>query len=358
MSNSYSDRYQCSGCGAILDPGERCFDCFGGQKNVAPELEPPKATNEIIAPLLYGENAEKSRGEDGVELISLIQEPIIEEHLRTLKDEIETMVADAVALVCTEETIQSVKATRSALNKRFEELEDKRKAIKAAVLDKYNSFEAVYKECVTTPFKRADLDLKKKVSDVEVEMKRRCENALREYFLELCEAHHIDFVPYERLGITISMADAKAKTQPPKKLREQVTQFITGVARSVETISEMENADEIMQEYKRILDAASAIGTVLERHRRIEEEKAAREARAVAKAQEAEAVRKVEAFAPPTVVQTPVEAPTEAPSFAPPTPVQAAQDERIYKCKFTAFATKAQLKRLKEFMNTEGIRYE
>ena len=301
--------------------------------------------------------SEKSSTEAEQELISLIQEPIIVEHLRSLKAEIETMVADAQALVCTEETIQSVKKTRTDLNKRFEALESKRKAIKSAVLDKYNAFEAVYKECVSNAFKRADIDLKQKISDVESDMKQRCEDLLRDYFSELCDAHHIDFVTYERVGIVISMADAKAKTQPPKKLREQVTRFVTGISQSMATISEMENADEIMAVFKQTLDSTGAIGTVLERHRRIEAEKAAREARAAARAREAEAVKKVEAFAPPTVVQAPV----AMPSFAPPAPAQPVQqqaDNRLKKCAFVYYGTLSQLKELKEFMEKSGGRFE
>lgn len=58
-----------------------------------------------------------------------------------------------------------------------------------------------------------------------------------------------------------------------------------------------------------------------------------------AQAREAEAVAKVDAAAPP-VVQPPVEA------------------EQVYKCTFTVHATKPQLRRLKEFLNQEGIRYE
>ena len=106
----------------------------------------------------------------------------------------------------------------------------------------------------------------------------------------------------------------------------------------------MDDADEIMDEFKRSLDTASAIATVQERHRRIEAEKAARAEWEAVKAQEAEAVRKVEAFAPP-VEQEPVAAPVMEP-------------EKEYRCTFTVRATKPQLNRLKEFLNQEGIKYE
>ena len=274
------------------------------------------------------------------ELISLVQIPVIEERLLEVKARVDKRVADAVALVCTEETIQSVKATRTELNKEFGELEDLRKAVKAAVLDPYNRFEAVYKECVSIAYKSADADLKQKVNDVETDMKRRCEDGLREYYTELCAAHHIDFIPFERTGVVVSLADAKAKTQPPKKLREQLSQFVAKIEHDVALIASMDDADEIMEAYHRSLDAAVAIGIVQERHRRIEEAKAARAAREEAQSREAEAVKKVEAFAPPVVREPEVAA------------------EPIARYRFTVTATKTQLKKLKEFMNMEGIQYE
>lgn len=271
------------------------------------------------------------------ELIRLIQAPIIEERLRVLKAEIAQMTAEAMSLVCTEETVQAVKATRSDLNRQFSELEEQRKAIKAAVLDPYNRFEVVYRECVSDAFEQADADLKQKISDVESDMKRRCEDGLREYFAELCAVHHIDFVAYEQAGILVSMADARAKTQPPKKLREQLAAFVQDVAETLQNISGMAHAEEILVEYKQTLQAAVSISTVQERHRRIEAEQEAQAALAEVKAHEAEAVKKVEAFAPP------VEVPA-APDTA--------------RVTFTIVDTVDRLKLLKQFLVSNGYKYE
>ena len=94
-----------------------------------------------------------------------------------------------------------------------------------------------------------------------------------------------------------------------------------------------------MVEFKRSLDAPAAISTVQERHRRIEAEKEAQALREEQRAREAEAVAKVEAAAPP-VTEPPVES------------------EKVYRCSFSVVATKTQLKKLKDFMIQEGIRYE
>ena len=268
------------------------------------------------------------------ELIVVKQLPIIEERLHTLKARWEQMTLDAEYMICTEETIQAIKAFRADMRKEFDALEGQRKQIKKAVMGPYDQFETVYKDCVTTAFKKADDTCARKISDVESYMKRRCEDDLREYFAELCSVHHLDWLEYERAGIKVDMASAKAKM--PKKLREQLAAFVTQVGDSVGRIVELDNADEIMVEFRRTLDAADAICTVQERHQRIEEERAAQESRKAVLEQETEIVRQVEALAPPT-------------QDAPP---------KIVRCTFTVRTTMEKLKKLKQFLNMEGIQYE
>ncbi len=271
------------------------------------------------------------------ELIHVAQLPVIEERLRAMKETVDKRVGEALALVCNEETVQAVKAVRADLNKEFQVLEEQRKAAKKAVLGPYEQFEAVYKECVSDAFRAADAALKGKVDATEREIKQRCEDGLREYFVELCAAERIDFIRFEQSGVKVDMTSAKQKT--PKKLREQLADFVSGIARSVELISGMDDTEEIMVEFKRTLDAPAAISAVQERHRRIDAEKEAQALREVQRAREAEVVAKVEA-AVPTAVEPPVEA------------------KQVYKCTFTVHATKPQLRKLKGFLNQEGIRYE
>lgn len=268
------------------------------------------------------------------ELIRVVALPVIEEQLRTLKDRWEQRAAEAESMVCTEDTVRAVKAFRAEMRREFDEVEALRKAAKQAVMESYNQFEAVYKECVTAAFQRADNACSRKVSEVEEDMKQRCEDGLRDYFSELCAVHHLDWLTYERAGVKVDMASAKAKT--PKKLREQLAAFVTGVAESVERINTLEDAGEIMVEYQKTLDAAGAICTVKDRHQRIKEQEQFREARSAIRAQEAEMVRRVEALAPPVQAEPP----------------------KTVKCTFTVRTTMDKLKKLKEFLNMEGIQYE
>jgi len=268
------------------------------------------------------------------EWITVVQTPIIRERLRPLKERWEQRALDAESRVCTEETIQEVKAFRADMRKEFDEVEARRKAAKEAVMSPYYRFEAIYKECVTEIFRRADGTCAQKIGEVEADIKRRCEEGLREYFAELCAVHHLEWLPYERAGIKIDMASAKAKTSG--KLRKQLAEFVVKVNDGVNLIDGMEDSEEIMVEFRRSLDAAQAIQTVLERRRQVEDERAEKEARKAAQAQEAEMVRRVEVLAPPTPVEQP----------------------KIFQCVFTVHTTMEKLKKLKQFLNMEGIQYE
>ena len=67
------------------------------------------------------------------ELIQVKQLPVIEEQLRSMKEQVEARTSEAMSLVCTEETVTAVKKARAELNSQFAELEEQRKAVKKAV---------------------------------------------------------------------------------------------------------------------------------------------------------------------------------------------------------------------------------
>jgi len=276
------------------------------------------------------------------EFIAVRQLPVIEERLRPLKERWERRALDAESMVCTEETIQSVKAFRADMREEFDEVEAQRKAAKQAVMDPYNQFEAVYKEYVTDVFKKADGVCAQKISDVEGDMKRRCEDGLRDYFAELCAVRHLDWLEYERAEIKVDMAAAKAKT--PTKLRKQLADFVTQVGDSVDRINELDDADEIMVEFKRSLDAGDAICTVRERNQRIEAERAELEKRRAVLEQEAEMVHRVEALSPPVAI---------------PAAAEKNPDDIFDRFTYTVFNVKrSQLWKIRDLLNREGIRYE
>ena len=268
------------------------------------------------------------------QLIVVRQLPVIEEHLRTVKPNVEQRVADACALICTPETLQEVKKIRTEMRKEFETLENQRKQVKTAVLAPYDQFLSTYEDCISNPYKRADAELKSKIDSVTSGLKSNCEDGLREYFEELCIAHQVDFLRYSQAGIKVDMTSATAKT--PTKLRNQLEQFVIGVACDLRMIAKMDDAEEIMVEYKTSLSVAKSVAAVQERHRQVEAEKNAAEQRKAVQEQEAEAVERVRSFAPPVA--------QEAPKMA--------------RVTFTVTDTIDRLRLLKQFLNANGYKYE
>ena len=271
-------------------------------------------------------------------LMKVTQLPVIEEHLRSRKEQTEQRVAEAMSLVCTDETLTSVKNIRAEMNREFADAETQRKAIKAAIMEKYDSFESVYRECIADPYKRADADLKAKIDATESEIKSRGEERLLGYFRELCAVNEIDFLSFGQTGVKVDMASARAKT--PKKLMEQIKLKVDGVAQDMKTIGTMgENAPEIMVEYKNNLDLSLAISVVNERHRRAEEEREAVKRHTVSPA--ARAAGDTVAAAPQVV----------------PKRVEQAAVERLT-VSFRVTDTRERLRLLKQFLVSNGYQYE
>ena len=276
--------------------------------------------------------------------IRVVQLPIIEEQLRVLKEEVERRTADAMSLACTADTVQAVKATRAELNRQFAALEEARKSVKKQIMEPYERFEATYKGCVTDLFRSADADLKGKIDAVEGELKSICDQNLQIYFCELRDAKGLPWLEYNRAGISVDMASARAKT--PKKLMDALRLFVDGVAADAKAICGMEDSAEIMAEYKATLDLSRSIATVQERKRRVEAERVAAEERARAEAERkaiAEAASVEEAFAPPVAVELPKA-------------VQRAEDKR-YELVLCVTGTEEQMRLIKQFLAINKYQY-
>lgn len=273
------------------------------------------------------------------ELIRVAQLPVIEEQLRSAKGEVEALVRESMSLACTVDTVREVKRRRAELNKQFASLEEQRKAVKAAVLGPYQCFEAVYRDCISGPFQRADADLKMKIVEVEQDLRGRCEDRLRAYFDELRQVHNVpDWLVFDRAGLKIDLTSAKQAQ--PRKLMDQLNQFVAGVACDLDSIGKLDDGPEVLVEYQQTLNLSQAITAVQDRKRAVEEAQRQAVEREAAEQLVQQAVERVEKAAQPPVAAKAVE------------PV-----EKIYRCVFTVRATKQKLIALREFMRVEGIQY-
>lgn len=208
-----------------------------------------------------------------LQVIELQQLPIIVERLHSVKADIERRTAEATSLICTEETYKSVKEARAQLNKEFKEYEAQRTAIKNKILEPYNAFEQVYRECVTAPFQQSDAELKQKITDVTSGIVAQKTEALMDYYGELVEAADIDWLDDLTYRPKVNMSDSLTS------LKKQAKAFVDGIVADVAAIEDMDNAAEIMVEYRSNLDLPTAIKTVADRHKALEEQRRREEER-------------------------------------------------------------------------------
>lgn len=273
------------------------------------------------------------------EVIEIKQLPIIVEQLQTIKADVTARVDDALSLACTEETVKAVKQARSDLNKEFKDWETKRGEVKKAIMSPYEQFEAVYKDCITDVFKKADTELKDKIAEVENGVKERKAAEVRTYFDEYAQSRNIDFLTFEMSKIKINLSDSL------KKLKESAKAFIDRVSDDLNLIETQEHSTEILVEYKRSLNASAAITTVVDRYKAIEIEKEREAERQLLEQQAQEAEKAVD-----EIITVP-----EEPVITPPT---VEESDPVLTVAFKVTAPKSKLKELKTFLINGGYDYE
>ena len=281
--------------------------------------------------------------ETATSIIAVTQLPIIVQRLYTVKEEFTHMAQDAALLEVSEDTLQIAKKQRAAMTKAFNDLEERRKAVKKQILTPYEEFEKIYRECVTEIYKPCDEALAGKISEIENGLKEKKRSELEAYFKELCASKGIDFLSLADCGVAVNLSTSL------KKLRETISSFVEKVEDELKLIATQTFPEEILVEYKKSLNLARAITAVNERHFAIEQEQKRLEA-AKAKREEAAAAAErveeaVEEFAPPEIEPEPEETP------APP-------EEKIYKVSFTVRASLEKIKELKEFLVKGNYDYE
>nr|DAE22751.1 MAG TPA: Protein of unknown function (DUF1351) [Siphoviridae sp. ct2hZ16] len=294
--------------------------------------------------------------EEMVPVIMLKQLPIIEEHLQLVKANVENRTKNAMQLVCTEETRGDVKKIRAELGKEFAEMEEQRKRVKEAIMQPYNQFEVVYKECISDPYKRADAELKRRIDEVETGLKAEKVKEIQSYFAELCKANNLPWLRFEQMNLKIGLSTSVSG------VKTTLTSTVLRISAEVQELSQHEDAAELLVEYKKSLNVALALSTVRARREQIELQKQQEaERRAVLEQQKAAEEKVQQAIAEaretqPDAVQPPVEevfVPDEEPLTETPA---AAQD--VYEVKFAVRGTIEQLKKLKQFILQEGMTYD
>ena len=294
--------------------------------------------------------------ETALQVIELQQLPIIVERLHSVKADIEQRTADALSLVCTEQTYKSVKDARAQLTKEFKEYEAQRIAVKEKILEPYTEFEKVYRECVTVPFQTADTELKRKITDVTSGIVAQKTDVVQEYYNELVAAAGIDWMDDLTYRPKVNMSDSVTA------LKKQAKAFVDGIVSDVTAIDAMESSAEVMVEYRKNLDLPTAIKVVDNRHKALEEQRRMEEERRVRQAEREAAAEKVRAAAAAAAQMQPepaqeISVDPEMPVQPDVEPVSQPKPEPILMTRFYAKGRTAQLIGLKNYLEKEGIEY-
>ena len=302
------------------------------------------------------------------QLITLKQPPVIVyEKIKAVGQQIEAKISELNLdnQLVTDETLKSAKNTRATLRKELDDFETQRKYIKEQVNAPYEAFEKAYKEHIKVHYDKADSTLKSKIDEVKNRLIIDKSARIKEYFTELCQQQGIDFLIFERLPLNITTS----KTD--KSLKDEVTNFVSEVSKSLQLIESFNDSDEfkaeILTDYKQTLDITRAIQNAQYRRQQREAELQRIEAQRLAAEQaRAAAAARAQAQAP---LQAPAQVINEAQSAAPVQPTapvqpepaqeatQAVQEDynEVVQASFTVIGTRAQLKALKQYIISNNI---
>ena len=287
-------------------------------------------------------NEEKNTEEkiDVNEIVKIEQMPKVFSQLEKIGEIIKKKTSDLDKLECTEANKQEVKSRRTEINNTLALLEAKKKEIKNKLLEPYNVFEEKYNKECKEKLQNASSILTEKINAIEIQQKLEKEQELREFADEYFNHYMIKgIVKFEDIGLNITLSASI------KSLKEQTKAFCERISNDLKLIDLEEYKDEIVIEYLKNLDFAKSKMLVIERHRQLEEIKKREEELKAQQEQEQEIVEKVEEVV--EEIKPPVEI----------IDVEAQEVEEIFTATFTVKTTKAKLKALKSFMESEEIEY-
>ena len=279
----------------------------------------------------------------------------IEWNFEELKNEITVASEEYAVSVYTDDAIKAAKADRARLNKFVEAMEGKRKELKKKVMIPYEQFEQEEKELVAI-VQRAIDNIDTQVKDYERRQREEKAAKIREFYDD--NIHDIEkYLPFERV---FKSEYANASTTM-KSVKEDILEMIQKVDEGLAILNEVDSpyAGDMKEVFLRTYDIGQAIA---ERNRleAAEQKRKEYEAELAKVKTEQEARRKAEAQAVMAAGKKQEEKTAEPESQQTAVPVPAVEivEESIHVLDFRVYATSIQLAGLKQYLKTNGIRFE
>lgn len=283
----------------------------------------------------------------------------IDWNFEDLKTEITASAQEYETSVYTDDTIKAARADRSKLNKFIDALTGKRTEIRKALLKPDEQFGQEVKE-LTGIIQRAIDNIDDQIKDYERRQREEKTEKIREFYEEnindLAQA-----LPFER----VFKAEYANAATTMKSIKQEILELIQRVAEGIAIINEVDSkyAEDMKEVFLKTYDFGAAMAErnrleAAEEKRRIYEEEQARKKAEREAAIQAETNRVINAGkAPaPSFPSQRVAAKTQpAVQF---TPVIKTVEDPVHILDFRVYATKVQLGQLKEFLNSNGIRFE
>lgn len=255
----------------------------------------------------------------------------IDSNIELIKDKAAAIKNFYANLVISEEDCKDMKKEMASLNKAKDAVKKYRMDIVKKFNEPLDNFVNSAKETEKILTETYD-SLKGQIKKFEDETLSQKTEEVKAYYEEYAQSLHIDFVPFENSGLSVTLSASM------KSLKEACKSFLDRVDSDIKLINTLEKdlINEILIEYKKSLNVSNAVITVKDRHKALEEEQKKQEALSALKAEETKVEEKVEEVTAPKVVE----------------PV------KTYTAKFKVEATIDQIKDLKTFMDLKGIKYD
>lgn len=174
-------------------------------------------------------------------------------------------LADHVKKVeVTEENVKESKKLVAAVSKQAKVLNDERIAVKKQMLEPYNEFEQQVKE-ITEIVKSSEEIVRQQIRQLEEQERAEKEEEIKQLFDKRMKQYDFgglfsfkDFLEQKYLNKTFTLT----------KIEKEMVQWFEQINQGLEAIANLEQADEVLAEYKNYQDLSLAIGVVNERHQK------------------------------------------------------------------------------------------
>ena len=255
-------------------------------------------------------------------------------------------------IVFTEDTMKIAKDEKSKVNKFKKIVEDYRKKTVEEWKKPIAQFETLSKD---TEKILADtyITINSQVSNYEDKQKQEKEKEIRDYFEEYKQSLSIDFIKFEDAKIRVGLSDSKTS------LKKQAKDFIDRVNTDIATIMLQEHKEEILVEYKQngyVL--STAISTVINRIKAVEETKRKQEELKQKQLEEAQRIADENIKIQTEATKQALDNFRVTEQEVLQAPVIEEKQEEVLTLKFTVRGTRTKLRALKEFLVNGGYEYE